>query len=319
MTNTNVTVATFDKLKIEYDKSHKNDNEVSCFLPVHTTVGKIEKSLFKKNGELNEQYYKWQFLTCFIESGLCSKDFIGTEVNFPKGNKGAAMIKLDAAVFDDKNWFSHYIALHTKKDDSKWDELNWLKEHLLCAIEFKKEDSKDIKGVFTSQLKTYMNESAKNIVFGILYDEGRLYLFKSNGKNYSRLSDEFNIENKGKIQPTYDIPDGYINLLSFEQMLNYDMANQTIIDYSKRKLEDLSVISKTDSKRIIPSGLHLVLSKRKARQLSRAFTIQAVMYSPSTSRVINEILSINSSSISLPSLSLFNCSRTSVSRSYTAL
>ena len=250
MTNTNVTVATFDKLKIEYDKSHKNDNEVSCFLPVHTTVGKIEKSLFKKNGELNEQYYKWQFLTCFIESGLCSKDFIGTEVNFPKGNKGAAMIKLDAAVFDDKNWFSHYIALHTKKDDSKWDELNWLKEHLLCAIEFKKEDSKDIKGVFTSQLKTYMNESAKNIVFGILYDEGRLYLFKSNGKNYSRLSDEFNIENKGKIQPTYDIPDGYINLLSFEQMLNYDMANQTIIDYSKRKLEDLSVISKTDSKRL---------------------------------------------------------------------
>lgn len=250
MTNTNVTVATFDKLKIEYDKSHKNDNQVSCFLPVHTTVGKIEKSLFKKNGELNEQYYKWQFLTCFIESGLCSKDFIGTEVNFPKGNKGAAMIKLDAAVFDDKNWFSHYIALHTKKDDSKWDELNWLKEHLLCAIEFKKEDSKDIKGVFTSQLKTYMNESAKNIVFGILYDEGRLYLFKSNGKNYSRLSDEFNIENKGKIQPTYDIPDGYINLLSFEQMLNYDMANQTIIDYSKRKLEDLSVISKTDSKRL---------------------------------------------------------------------
>lgn len=260
MTNTNVTVATFDKLKIEYDNSHKNDNEVSCFLPVHTTVGKIEKSLFKKNGELNEQYYKWQFLTCFTESGLCSKDFIGTEINFPKGNKGAAMIKLDAAVFDDKNWFFHYIALHTKKDDSKWDELNWLKEHLLCAIEFKKEDSKDIKGVFTSQLKTYMNESAKNIVFGILYDEGRLYLFKSNGKNYSRLSDEFNIENKGKIQPTYDIPDGYINLLSFEQMLNYDMANQTIIDYSKRNLEDLSVISKTDSKRLNDALYQILLT-----------------------------------------------------------
>lgn len=73
------------------------------------------------------------------------------------------------------------------------------------------------------------------------------------------------------------------------------------------------------SKRIIPSGLYLVLTKRKARQLSRAFAIQAVMYSSSTSRVISEILSINSLSISLPSLSLFNCSRTSVSRSYTAL
>lgn len=74
-----------------------------------------------------------------------------------------------------------------------------------------------------------------------------------------------------------------------------------------------------EAERIISGGLHLVLSKRKARQLSRAFAIRAVMYSPSTSRVISEILSINSSSISLPSLSLFNCSRTSVSRSYTAL
>lgn len=250
MANINVNNTKFDKLKIDYDKIHKNDSEVLCFVPVHTTVGKIEKSLFKKNGELNEQYYKWQFLTCFIESGLCSKDFIGTEVNFPKGNKGSAMIKLDAAIFDDKNWFSHYVALHTKKDDSKWDELNWLKEHLLCAIEFKKENSKDIKGVFTSQLKTYMNESSKTVVFGILYDEGRLYLFRSNGKNYSRLSDEFNIEKKGKILPTFDIPDGYINLLSFEEMLNYDITNQIITDYSGRKLDDLSVISKTDSKRL---------------------------------------------------------------------
>lgn len=71
------------------------------------------------------------------------------------------MIKLDGAIFDDKKWFSHYEALHTKKDDSKWDELNWLKEHLICALEFKKEGSKDVKGVFTSQLKTYMNESSK--------------------------------------------------------------------------------------------------------------------------------------------------------------
>ena len=240
----------FDELKIEYDLLHRNDKEISCFLPVHMTVGKIEKSLFKKNGDLNEQYYKWQFLNCFVESGLCSKDYIGTEVNFPKGNKGSAMIKLDAAIFDDKNWFSHYEALHTKKDDSKWDELNWLKEHLLCAMEFKKEGSKDVKGVFTSQLKTYMNESSKNVVFGILYDEGRLYLFKSNGKHYLRLSDEFNNEKKSKLEPTFDIPDGYSNLLSFEEMLDYDNTNKPIIDYSGRKVDELGIISKTDSKRL---------------------------------------------------------------------
>ncbi len=128
--------------------------------------------------------------------------------------------------------------MHTKKDDTRWDELNWLKEHLLCGIEFKKEDSKDIKGVFNSQLKSYMNESAKNTVFGILYDAGRLYLFKSNGKNYFRLSDEFNTENKGKFEITFDIPDPYSNLLSFDEMMNYDIKSATIVDYSGRQLSD---------------------------------------------------------------------------------
>ena len=160
--------------------------------------------LFKKDGTHNEQYYKWQFLYNFVESGLCSKDYIGVEVQFPKGNKSSATIKLDGAIFDDKKWFEHYRNLHTKKDDSKWDELNWLKDHLICALEFKKEGSKDVKGVFNSQLKAYMSESSKDTVFGILYDEGRLYLFRSSGKNYLRLSDEFNIENKGKYEPQFD-------------------------------------------------------------------------------------------------------------------
>ena len=167
---------------------------------------------------------------------MCSKDYIGVEVQFPKGNKSSAPIKLDGAIFDNKDWFIHYKALHSKKDDTRWDELNWLKEHLLCGIEFKKEDSKDVKGVFNSQLKSYMNESSKNTVFGILYDEGRLYLFKSNGKNYFRLSDEFNTENKGKLEITFDIPDPYSNLLSFDEMINYDIKSETVIDYSGRQL-----------------------------------------------------------------------------------
>ncbi|NME35579.1 MULTISPECIES: class I SAM-dependent DNA methyltransferase [Fusobacterium] len=241
----------FEELKLEYNIFHKNDKYINCFLPTHLTIGKIETNLLKKNGEYNEQYYKWEFLNCFVGASLCSKDYIGTEIHLPKGNKNSAMIKIDAAIFDDKTWYEHYQALHTKKDNSRWDELNWLKEHLLCALEFKKEGSKDIKGVFTSQLKAYMNESTKNTVFGILYDEGRLYLFKSNGKNYYRLSDEFNNENsKGKLEPTFDIPDGYDNLLSFDEMVKYDISTKDIVDYSKRKIEDLSIISKTDSKRL---------------------------------------------------------------------
>ena len=243
-------MASFEQLRLKYNKEHFADKSVSCFLPVHTAIGKIETSLFKKDGTHNEQYYKWQFLYNFVESGLCSKDYIGVEVQFPKGNKSSATIKLDGAIFDDKKWFEHYRNLHTKKDDSKWDELNWLKDHLICALEFKKEGSKDVKGVFNSQLKAYMSESSKDTVFGILYDEGRLYLFRSSGKNYLRLSDEFNIENKGKYEPQFDVPDAYQTMLSFDEMLSYGKASSSFTDLSGRSLKDLGVISKTDSKRL---------------------------------------------------------------------
>lgn len=240
----------FEKLKEKYNEMHKNDDETECFLSTHLTINKKETNLHKVDGDSNEQYYKWQFLNCFVGAGLCSKDYIGTEVSFPKGNKDSSLIKIDAAIFDDKSWFEHYEALYTKSDSSKWDELNWLKQHLLCAIEFKKEGSKDIKGVFNSQLKTYMNESSRDIVFGILYDEERLYLFKSIGKKYYRLSDEFNKENKDKIEPTFDIPDAYENLLSFENMLKYNQEDKKLNTYANRKLSDLNIISKTDSKKL---------------------------------------------------------------------
>lgn len=241
---------TFENEKILFDDKYGTAKEIDCFLPVHLTIGGKENDLYKKDGSHNEQYYKWQFLYCFVSAGICSKDFIGVEVSFPKGNKNSASIKLDAAIFDNKDWFEHYSALHTKKDDSKWDELNWLKEHLICGIEFKKEGSKDIKGVFNSQLKAYMNESSKETVFGILYDEGRLYLFKGVGKQYLRLSDEFNIENKGKIDATYDVPDPYVNLLSFDGMLKYNSIASQLTDYSGRHLIDLGIISKTDSRKL---------------------------------------------------------------------
>ena len=185
-----------------------------------------------------------------MDSGLCSKDYIGVEINLPKGNKSSAMIKIDAVIFNDKSWFEHYYNLHIKKDDSKWDELNWIKEHMLCSIEFKKEGSKDIKGIFNSQLKSYMNESSLDTVFGILYDEGRLYLFKTCGKLYLRLSDEYNNDTKEKIEPSFDIPDAYANLLSFDEMIDYNKNKLARDDYSNRKKIDLNPISKTDSKKL---------------------------------------------------------------------
>lgn len=238
----------FWELKEKFNKDNKDTDYLDCFLPIHLTKGIKEYNIRNKKGNFNEQYYKWQFLHCFIASGLCSKDYIGVEINFPKGNKNSANIKIDAAIFDNKQWFEYYQILHTKKDGSKWDALNWLKEHMLCAIEFKKEGSKDVKGVFNSQLKTYMNESSKENVFGILYDQERLYLFKSNGKEYSRLSDEFNLEKKGKIEPTFEVPDAYQTLLSFDDMIAFNVDKINVADFSHRCIDDLNIISKTDSK-----------------------------------------------------------------------
>lgn len=240
----------FENEKADFSIKYSAAREIDCIVPVHLSVGKKENSLFKKDGTHNEQYYKWQLIYSIIGAGLCSKDYIGAEVQFPKGNKSSKPIKLDGAIFDNKDWYDHYQGLHTKKDNSKWDDLNWLKDHLLCAIETKKEGSKDIKGVFNSQLKAYMNESSKSVVFGILYDEGRMYLFKSDRKKYYRLSDEFNIEIKGKTEPTFEVPDPYSNLLSFNDMLVYDAATKTVTDYSKRSLCDLGIISKTDSRKL---------------------------------------------------------------------
>ena len=96
-----------------------------------------------------------------------------------------------------------------------------------------------------------MNESTKDVVFGVLYDEGRLYLFCSKGKKYYRLSDEFNNDTKGKIEIVYDVPDSYNNILSFEDMITYNQGISTIVDYSGRKLDELSIISKTDSNVIL--------------------------------------------------------------------
>lgn len=240
---------TFAQFKEEYDKNHVFDKEIDCFLPIHLTSWKKENNLFKKDGSHNEQFYKWEFMDAFIRSWLCAKDYIWIEVQFPKWNKWAAPIKLDWAIFDDKSWFTHYNNLWTKKDDSKWDDLNRLKDHLICAFESKKEGSKDVKWVFNSQLKAYMNESSKKIVFWILYDEWRLYLFKSIDKKFLRFSDEFNIENqKTKVfDPTFDVPDPYSNLLSFDDMINYNNLERKIMDYSWREIEDLDIISKTDS------------------------------------------------------------------------
>jgi type I restriction enzyme M protein len=237
---------TFTDAKHEFDQTYGTAVDFDCFLADHLTFGR-KVSLRNKHGQKNEQYYKWQFLTSIVQSGLFTKDYIGTEIQFPKGNKSSAPIKLDAAIFDDLIWFDKYKDYHQNGNN---ESLEWLREHLIGAIEFKREDNKNIADVWDKQLKAYLNESRRPFCLAILYDTERLYLFRKYNNKFLRYSEEFNI--KGEDSKTKDLslhlPDPYINIPGFDDLL--DWTEGQTIDRSKRTILNLDLISGVHSTQI---------------------------------------------------------------------
>ncbi|MDO9103994.1 MAG: N-6 DNA methylase [Methylovulum sp.] len=239
-------MTSFTSCKQEFDQKYEDQSEFDCFLPEHLTLGK-KSSIKNKSGKQNEEYYKWQFLYSIVQSGLFAKDFIGTELYLPKGNKSSAPLKLDAAIFDNADWFEHYKKYHSSNDT---ESLDWLRQHLLVAIEFKKEDSKDVETVWNKQLKAYLKESEREFCLGILYDTEKLYLFKSYQGKLLRYSDAFNVQ--GDKSQTKDLslhlPDPYAYLPTFDDLIEWT-APKTL-DRSKRTIFDLDIISGVHSKQI---------------------------------------------------------------------
>ncbi len=239
-------IMTFTEAKQEFDNKYENTVEFDCFIQEHLTFGK-KTNFNKKNRTKNEQYYKWQFLYSIIQSGLFTKDFIGTEVQFPKGNKSSAPLKLDGAIFDDIAWFDKYKDYHENGNN---ESLEWLREHLIVVLEFKKEDNKNIADVWDKQLKAYLNESRRAFCLAVLYDTERLYLFRKHNNKFLRYSEEFNT--KGEDSKTKELalhlPDPYINIPSFEDILEWTEAK--IIDRSKRGIKELDIISGVHSTQI---------------------------------------------------------------------
>jgi len=236
----------FSEAKAEFDKLYSAQSEYTCFLPEHLTINKTT-ALRKKDGTKNEQYYKWQFLYGIVNSGLFPKDLIGTEINFPKGNKSSAAIKLDGAIFSDAVWFDKYKDYHL---NNNVESLDWLRKHLIVALEFKKEKSKNIAEVWDKQLKAYMKESEADFCLGVLYDTERLYLFRKYNGKYLRYSDEYNTKgiDSGTKDMSLHLPDPYRNIPSIDKVLNWVGSKET--DRSKRTINDLDIISGLQSTQI---------------------------------------------------------------------
>jgi type I restriction enzyme M protein len=196
------------------------------------------------DGKPLEEYYKWQFIYALIHSGLYSKDYIGVEVRFPKGSEGARELKVDGAIFDEAEWLERYNNYwqHRRPED-----LQWLNEHLLAVIEFKRGDKeKEIEQVFTRQVKAAMREKdpSNAYVLGIYYDAGRLFLFHRRDGRYLRYDEAKN--QKGDQSQVGDLsihlPDPYHFIPSFKELKNR-VHRPSLIDQSKRCIKDLDVIT----------------------------------------------------------------------------
>ena len=89
----------FTAAKCRFDEQFANE-DVLDITPV-TVDGKIREHVQIRNikGEPLEEYYKWQFITSLINSGLFAKDFIGAEVRFPKGSRTSHPLKDDKIDF----------------------------------------------------------------------------------------------------------------------------------------------------------------------------------------------------------------------------
>lgn len=206
--------------------------------------GKAKKAIAIRNdaGAPLEEYYKWQFLYGLIYSGLFAKDFIGAEVRFPKGSKTSQPLKVDAAIFDDADWISHYLDYWEQRKSA---DLEWLNDHLLGVVEFKKND-KDIEKVFSGQIKPAMKEKdpATAYVLGIYYDAERLFLFHRCNGLFLRYDASKN--QKGDSSKIGDLslhlPDPYCFIPSLEDLRNR-VHKPTTVNRSQRGIRDLDVIT----------------------------------------------------------------------------
>jgi type I restriction enzyme M protein len=237
----------FSEAKQKFDKENKNRG----LLP-HSIVpvdGKTKNNIRIQNEkkELLEEYFKWQFIYALISSELCSKDYIGAEIYFPKGNVESAPIKIDACIFDGQEWIDHYEKWRNEKN---LDSVDWLRKHLIAVVEFKRSE-KNVKQVLTSQIKPAMKESESGYCVGFYYDRERLCIFQKIDGNIIRYDESKNQKGRASSisELSLDLTDSYNIIPSHDNLLKR-VNKTTEIDRSKRLIDDLDVITGVHSLQI---------------------------------------------------------------------
>lgn len=239
---------TFTQAKKRFNDLYENKKILDKSIVKSAGNNLTDISIKNKKNNPSEEYYKWEFIYGLVNSGLYSKEYIGVELSFPKGSAGSSNLRLDGVIFDDKTWVERY------KNKDKVENLEWLREHILAVIEFKKSSKEDVKKVYSSQLKPAMNEATKNVL-GFYYDEDRLYIFKKENKEnkilYLRYDESKNAKgDKSAIGDlNLELPDSYKIIPDFNE-LQKRVLKVRLEDKSARTLEDLEIISGVSSKQI---------------------------------------------------------------------
>lgn len=231
----------FSQAKIKFDEENRNKSILPKSLA--TVDGKFINNIKIKDstGKPNEEYYKWQFIYGLVNSGkIPSRDYIGAEIYFPKGNMHSEPIKIDSVVFSSKDWIDYYREY--RKDNKNVDALQKVRELAIGVIEYKRND-KTIEQVFSSQIRASIKEPESTFVLGIYYDAGRLFLFKRIADEITRFDNAKSFPTSQRILEKYqlEITDPYYMIPCLHDITKI-MSQGTLNNKSKLKIDDLDMV-----------------------------------------------------------------------------
>lgn len=231
----------FSQAKINFNHDYADKSELPKSFC--TVDGKFIENISIKDvhGQPNEEFYKWEFIYSMIHSDrIPSRDYIGAEIYFPKGNIHSDPIKIDSVVFSDISWIDYYRKYRANPKDV--DSLQKVRELAIEVIEYKR-NGKSIEQVFSSQVKAAMKEPDSPFVLGIYYDMGRLFLFKRIKDEITRFDNSLSLPASQRILEQYqlEITDPYYTIPALDNLSKIiNKSDKT--DRSQLHIEDLDIV-----------------------------------------------------------------------------